>query len=208
MFEAIRVLPVSPRARAISPERIVKSAVARHTKRLVRTPAGLRRRSRSIPITAPSTAATVNRRNISCEESIARGTRGPPEGNSSHLQFKLRQFQEVACPRVYLTALQVAQPVQTELFDGKAAQHRAVDHGAAQRCVTLIATSGEMAHEATGKAVARTGGIMRFFERECWNAEDPTLVHHHGAVFAALHNQRRRTHLENVLGRAQQVVLV
>src|SRR5713226_4166459 len=161
MFEAIRVLPVSPKARAISPERIVKSAVAKHTKRLVRTPAGLRRRSRSIPITAPSTAATVSRKNISCRESIASGTHGPPERNFSHLQFKLRQFQEVACPGVYLTALQLAQSVQAKFFDGKAAQHRAVDHGAAQRSVTLVTTSCQVAHEAAGEAVARAGGIVR-----------------------------------------------
>src|SRR5713101_3411779 len=123
MFEAIRVLPVSPKARAISPERIVKSAVAKHTKRLVRTPAGLRRRSRSIPITAPSTAATVSRRNISCRESIASGTHSPPERNSSYLQFELRQFHKVACPSVYLAARQVPQPVKAEFFNGKAPQH-------------------------------------------------------------------------------------
>src|SRR5216684_7684621 len=206
MFEAIRVLPVSPKARAISPERIVKSAVARHTKRLVRTPAGLRRRSRSIPITAPSTAATVNRRNISCEESIASETYGPPERNFSHLQFKLRQFQKVTCPCVYLTAFQVAHPVEAKFFDGEAAQHGAVDHGATQRSVALVATSCQVAHKSAGEAVSRTRGIMRLFERESRHTEDSAFIHHHGAVFSALHDQRRRPHLENVLGRAQQVV--
>src|SRR2546425_2462041 len=207
MFEAIRVLPVSPKARAISPERIVKRAVARHTKRLVRTPAGLRRRSRSIPITAPSTAATVSRRNISCRESIASGTHCPPERNFSYLQYKLRQFQEVACPGVYLTAFQVPQPVKAKLFDGKADQDGTVNHGSAKRSVALVATSCQVAHEAASEAVARTGGIMRLFERESRHAEDATLVHHHGAVLSAFHNQRLRPHLENMLGRAQQVVL-
>ncbi len=47
---------------------------------------------------------------------------------------------------------------------------------------------------------------MRLFERKCRDAEDATLVHHHGAVLSALHNQRRRPHLENMLGRAQQIM--
>src|SRR5260370_9825464 len=208
MFEAIRVLPASPKACAISPERMVNSAVARHTKRLVRTPAGLRRRSRSMPITAPSTAATVSRRNISCRESIPSGTHCPPERNSSYLQFELRQFRKVACPSVYLAALQVAQPVKAEFFHGKAPQHRTVNHGAAQRSVALITAASQVAHKAAGEAVARAGRVVRLFERKCGHAEDAALVHHHGAVFSTFHAQRGRPHLENGLRRAQQIVLV
>src|SRR5712664_2120921 len=206
MFEAIRVLPESPKRCAISPERIVNKAVARQTNRLVRIPAGRRRKSRSMPMTAPNAAATVSRNKISRRESIASGTHGPPERNSSHLQFELRQFREVACPGVYLASLQVAQPIKAELFDRKAPQHRAEDHGAAQRSVTLIPTTRQVAHEAAGEAVACAGGIVRLFEWKRRHAEDPALVHHHGPVLSALHDQRRRSHLENVLGRSQQIM--
>src|SRR6266513_3131128 len=126
-------------------------------------------------------------------ESMAPAAHRPPERNSSYLQFELRQFREVACPSVYLAALQVPQPVQAEFLDGKAPQHRAVDHGAAQRSVTLIATTRQVAHEAASEAVAGAGRIVRLFERECRHAEDATLVHHHGPVLAAFHYQRRRS---------------
>src|SRR6266436_10400859 len=161
MLEAILVALESPNRCAISADRIVKRAVARHTKRLVRIPAGRRRTSRSIPITAPSPAATVSRNKISGRESIANGTHGPPERNSNDLQFELRQFCKMACPGVYLAALQVPQPVQAEFFHRKAPQHRAVDHGAAQRSVALVAASRQVSHEAAGKAVARSSRIVR-----------------------------------------------
>src|SRR6266567_6971566 len=139
-------------------------------------------------------------------ESIAPAAHRPPERNFSYLQFELRQFREVACPGVYLAALQVAKPIKAELLDGEATQHRTVDHGAAQRSVTLILTTRQVAHEATGKAVACSGRIVRLFEGKRRDAEDPALVHHHGAVLSAFHNQGRRSHLENVLGGAQQIM--
>src|SRR6266404_8118945 len=162
MFDAIRVLPVSPRRCAISPDRMVNSAVARQTKRLVRIPAGRRRTSRSMPMIAPSAAATVNRKNISCRESIDPAPHRPPQRDSTDLQFELRQFRKVACSGVYLIALQVTQPVQSEFLDGKASQHGAVHHGAAQRSVTLITTSRQVAHKSARKAVTRARGIVRF----------------------------------------------
>src|SRR5713226_10336122 len=152
MFEAIRVLPVSPKRRAISPDRMVKSAVARQTKRLVRIPAGRRRRSRSTPMTAPRAAATVNRRSISWRGSIAQAAHRPL-AKFYYLQFELRQFRKVACPGVYLAAPQVAQPVKAEFFDGKAPQHGAINHRAAERSVTLVAISRQVAHEAACETV-------------------------------------------------------
>src|SRR5260370_41394001 len=131
-------------------------------------------------------------------ESIAPAAHGPPERNSSYLQFELCQFREVACPSVYLAALQVPQPVQAEFLDGKAPKHRAVDHGAAQRSVIFIATTRQVAHEAASEAVASASRIVRLFERKCRHTKDATFVYHHGPVFAALHHQRRRTHLEDV----------
>src|SRR5258707_1020192 len=65
ILDAILVPLESPNRCASSLERIVNSAVARHTKRLVRTPAGRRRTTRSKPMMAPSAAATVSRKIIS-----------------------------------------------------------------------------------------------------------------------------------------------
>src|SRR3977135_2580442 len=138
MFDAIRVLPESPRRCAISPDRMVNSAVASKKKSLVRIPAGRRRNSRSIPMIAPSAAATVNRKSISWRGSIAPATHRPPERDSTYLQFELRQFRKVACSGVYLAALQVTQSVQPKSFDGKTAQHGAVHHRPAQCGVTFI----------------------------------------------------------------------
>src|SRR6266404_2518939 len=201
MFDAIRVLPVSPRRCAISPDRMVNSAVARQTKRLVRIPAGRRRTSRSMPMIAPSAAATVNRKNISCRESIDPAPHRPPQRDSTELQFELRQFRKLACSGVYLIALQMPQPIQAEFLDGKAPQYGAVYHGAAQRGVTFVAAPCQITHEAPRKAVARPCGVMRLLQRKRWHAENAALVHHHRSVLPALHHQRRRSHFENLLGR-------
>src|SRR5712664_1989398 len=188
MFDAIRVLPVSPRRCAISPDRMVNSAVARQTKRLVRIPAGRRRTSRSMPMIAPSAAATVNRKNISCRESIDPAPRRPPQRDSTDLQFELRQFRKVACSGVYLIALQMSQPVQPEFLDGKASQHGAVHHGAAQRGVTFIAAPCQITHESPREAVARPCRVMRLLQRKRRHAEYSALVHHHRPVLAALYH--------------------
>src|SRR2546429_3320039 len=58
----------------------------------------------------------------------------------------------MACPRVYLALLQVAQPVQSEFLNREAPQHGSVDHGAPQRRVTPVFASREISHEASGKA--------------------------------------------------------
>src|SRR5437867_2175957 len=149
----MRVLPVSPNKCAISSERIVNNAVARQTKRLVRMPAGRRLRSRSMPMIAPSTAATVNRNKMSRRGSIAPVSQRPPVRDFTRLQFELRQFREVACSGVYLFAGQVAQPVQTKFLYGKASQHRSIDHGAPQRCVAPALASREVSHESSGETV-------------------------------------------------------
>src|SRR5689334_4043545 len=151
MFEAMRVLPVSPNRRAISPERIVNSAVARQTNRLVRMPAGRRRRSRSMPMIAPSTAATVNRRRISRRESIDSASQRPPVRDFNRLQFELRQFRKVPCSGVYLFLFQVSEELQPEFLHRKAAQHRAINHSPPQRSITRVLASREIAHKSTSE---------------------------------------------------------
>src|SRR5579864_3563260 len=207
ILDAMRVLPVSPKSRAISLERMVNSAVARQTNRLVRMPAGRRRRSRSMPMIAPSTAATVKRRKISRSESMAPSSQRSPVRDFTGLQFELRQFREVPCSGVYLFLFQVSQAVQPEFLNRKAAQHGAINHRPPQRSIIRVFASGEIAHESTSEAVTCSCGIVRFFQRKRGHAKHSALVHHHCAVFSALHHQDARPHLENVLSGAQQVVL-
>src|ERR1700738_139777 len=97
-------------------------------------------------------------------------------GKFYYLESELREFQKMACSGVYLRLFQPAQPVQAEFFHREAAQDRTVNHGAAQSSVRLRASIGQVAHEAAGKAVSRTGGIVRFFQRKCRHAEDPVFI--------------------------------
>src|SRR5882762_1845190 len=132
-FEAMRVPDVSPNILASSKERIVNSAEPIQTKALVRTPAGRRCKSRSTPIAAPSSAATLKRRNISLWESIwNRASFHSRRHNFTNLQFELRQFREMPCSGVYLAAFQRSQPLQPEFLHAKAAQHRPIYHRAPQ----------------------------------------------------------------------------
>jgi hypothetical protein len=61
-----------------------------------------------------------------------------------------------------------------------------------------FAATREIPHEAASEGVARAGGIVRFFERECRDAEDAALVHHHGAIFTTLDDEGFGTELEDV----------
>src|ERR1700757_368367 len=115
---------------------MVNSAEPMHTNALVRMPAGRRCRSRSTPIAAPSSAAKLKRKTISCKESM--GVRQFTRAQRFYyLQLELREFHEMACSAVYLAALQRAQALQPELLHAKAAHPRAVDHGPPQRGITF-----------------------------------------------------------------------
>src|SRR5580658_2183418 len=122
IFEAIRVVLLSPVRRAISTEAIVKSAAPNATQNPVRIPAGRLRTLRSTPMIEPSSAAHANRamivlrgRTFSCNSQAMAGF--------YTLQFELRQFREVTCPGVYLAPFQHSQPIQPEPLHCKAAQH-------------------------------------------------------------------------------------
>src|SRR5215468_4431842 len=212
MLEAMRVVLESPVSRANSAEMMVKRAAPRQTQTPVRIPAGRLRMLRSTPMTAPRKAAqrrryaTVGRGSIFLAP--AAWPRPAVKWILHALQLELREFKEVACSGVYLFALEFAEAFGAEFFDGKAAHDGAVDHGPAQGGVVRTAAAGEIAHETSGERVARTGWIVRFFERKCRDGEHTTLVHHHGAVFAALDDERFRAELENVTGGEKEIVLV
>src|SRR5258706_4231178 len=207
-FDAMRVADVSPNIFASSKESMVNSAEPMQTKALVRIPAGRRCRSRSMPITAPSNAATLRRKKISCRESIwiARVPLAPVKFYYSELE--LRQFREVPCSGVYLRAFQRPPALQSAFLHAKAAHHRPVNHRATQRRIAFVPRARQIAHEPPGKAIARSRGIGRLFQRKCRHAEHAARIHQHRPVFPALHHQRRRSHLENVSRGPQQIVLI
>ncbi len=66
----------------------------------------------------------------------------------------------------------------------------------------------KVAHEAAGEAIARAGGVVHLLQRKRRHGKDAAVVHHHGAVFAALDHQRLGAELEDMPRRAQQIVLV
>src|SRR5580692_919392 len=207
IFEAIRVVLLSPVSRAISTEAMVKSAAPSATQNPVRIPAGRLRTLRSTPIIEPSKAAHARRATIVLRGSMFSRVSGAMAGFYT-LQFELRQFREVPCPGVYLAPFEHPQPVQSEFLDGKASQHRAVHHRTAKRGVAQVLRTRQITHKAAREAVARARRVMRPFERKGGHAKYAAFVHHHRAVFAALHHEGRGSQLENMLCRAQQVVLV
>src|SRR5690349_20948657 len=124
------------------------------------------------------------------------------------LEGKLRELGEMPCPGVYLVLLELAETIGTKLLDGKTAQDGTIDHGAAESGVRFLAAACQIAHEASGKGIACAGGVVGLFQRKCRNAKDAIFVDQHGAVFAALHDQGRRTHFKDVPGGAEKIVFV
>src|SRR5882724_8531021 len=122
------------------------------------------------------------------------------------LQFELREFQEVACPGVYLAQLELPQTLGAKFFYRKTAKNGAVNHGAAQSCIIRLATAREIPHKAARERISRACGIVRFLKRKCRNAEDAVLVHQHCSIFAAFYDQCGRTELKNVARRAEQIM--
>src|SRR4029077_15642956 len=96
-LEAMRVEDVSPYIFANWKERMVNRAEPMQTKALVRIPAGRRCRSRSTPIAAPSSAAKLRRKKISCREIIGLCEFPSQRRNFTYLELELRQFREMPC---------------------------------------------------------------------------------------------------------------
>ena len=104
--------------------------------------------------------------------------------------------------------LQFQQTLEAEFLDGETAEDGAVDHRASKRVAIYSASACEIAHETAGESVARAGGIVDFIERKCRNAKDPIVVDEHGAVFAALDDERFGAKLENLFRGAEEIVFV
>src|SRR5579863_7561140 len=98
-----------------------------------------------------------------------------------------------------LAALQCQQPLQTEFFHCKAPEYGAIDHRAPKSIAIDAARSGQITHEAAGKAVSGSSRIVDLFERERGHAENPLVMNHHGAVLPALDDQGPRAEFEDVL---------
>src|SRR5215831_1838902 len=114
----------------------------------------------------------------------------------------------MACSGVYLFEFEFAQALGAEFFNGEAAKDRTIDHGSAESCVVRTAATGKIAHKPAGEGVARAGWIVRLFERKGWDAENTAPIHHHGAVFAALHDESLGAEFKNVASGEEKIVFV
>src|SRR5206468_295473 len=80
------------------------------------------------------------------------------------------------------------QPLDRELFDGKGAHRRAVDHGAPQTALREVTAPREIPHEAAGEGIAGTRRVEDVLEWVCGSEEDFTFAKHERAMFAFLHD--------------------
>src|SRR6185437_3405514 len=123
------------------------------------------------------------------------------------LEPNLRHVNESADTLRHFAQLQPAQSLDSQLFDGEAAQHRAVHHRAPQRSVIRFLRSRQIAHESARKTVASARGVVDIFERIRRHSQNRIAMEQHRAIFSAFHDDGLRSHAENPPHRAQQVVL-
>src|SRR4051812_14234340 len=110
----------------------------------------------------------------------------------------------MAGARVNVFTLDLAQGLESETFDGKAAHHGTVNHRSPQGGVIHFANARQIAHETAGEAVTRASWIMHFFHGQRWYGKDSVIVNHDRTVLAALYHQRFRTQRKNVTSGAKQ----
>ncbi len=122
--------------------------------------------------------------------------------------LEVRELCELVEPLLDLRGRQLAQPIDRELLDREAPHHAAHDHRGADRRRRQIARIGQVAHQAPGEAVPRAGRILDLGERHRGRREHPAAIKQQGAGVAALDDQGRRPHLEDLARRAPQVVLL
>src|SRR5215469_15198648 len=70
-----------------------------------------------------------------------------------------------------LLACQRLQPFCAEALHGERSHHPAIEHRVLENVARDFALRRDVAHEATGEAVARTGGVAHFFQRQRRSSE-------------------------------------
>ncbi len=88
---------------------------------------------------------------------------------------KVRDLAEDIEARVDFGARELLQALRAEALAGIGAHDAAVKHGVAPGGGRELGLRGQIAEEASGKAVARAGGIDDFFEREGRRLESAKL---------------------------------
>src|ERR1022692_3053704 len=107
---------------------------------------------------------------------------------------------------------QGAKTVYAEFLAAEAAHDRAVDHGAAQFGEIEIAVmgreaaAGQVADEAAGEGIAGAGGVEDVFQQIARHHEVLAAAEQDGAVFAALDDERVRTHFHDYGRGTPQIV--
>src|ERR1017187_980358 len=109
--------------------------------------------------------------------------------------LKVGAVLELGIARIDFLAGEGSETLHTELFAAEATHYGAVDYGAAQigeiemALLEVEAAAGEIADEATGEGIARTGGVEDGFQQVAGNHKMAAAVEQDGAVFAALDDE-------------------
>src|ERR1700675_260035 len=117
-------------------------------------------------------------------------------GRNESSQAKRREVREAADAGIDFAAREVREALDAEFFHRKAAENGTIHHRAAQRLRVHMPGARKIAHESPREGIARARGVVDFLERKCGNGKKELVVHHEGAVLAALDDQRARAHLE------------
>src|SRR5215469_15732680 len=113
-----------------------------------------------------------------------------------------------------LLACQRLQPFCAEALHGERSHHAAIEHRVLENVARDFALRRDVAHEATGEAVAGTGGVAHFFQRQRRSSERmmtssklPVAEKDSRAVLAVFDHQGLWPQLQYFSRRARQAVI-
>src|SRR5690349_5289936 len=109
--------------------------------------------------------------------------------------MKIGQLNEAAVALLDLLHRERAQTVDTEVLDRKRRDYAAVNDRAPETAARSVAGAREVPEQAAGEGVAGAGRIEDFFQGIRWHGENRRIRELQNAVFAALDENRLRSHL-------------
>src|SRR5437868_6643215 len=120
--------------------------------------------------------------------------------------LKPRELPELFEAGINVGACQGAEALHAEALAAEAPQDGAIDYGTAQLAASNVvaleieALLSKVTYEASGEAIARAGRIEHKLQQIAGHHEIGVLAEQHSAVFAALNNERVRTHGQDFRG--------
>src|ERR1700722_20084585 len=127
------------------------------------------------------------------------------------ISLKIRESAEFFESGIDFGSREGAESLHAKAFATEAPHHGAKNDRAAQLAdgdvfrLQVKALLSQVADESSGKTIAGSGGVENVVEKIAGDDEERIAAEQHRAVFAALDDQRVRTHIENALGGFAQV---